>query len=223
VRGAHGEKKAKDEKSMSMLDLAAFHATTLCRDPYDFLVVPQFVRGAARAAVNADFPRVGLPGSFPLSVVRYGPTFGALINELRGDAVREAFERKFAIDLSGRPTMFTVRSQCAERDGQIHTDSATKIITVLIYMNPTWEEAGGRLRILRSAADLDDFVAEVPPEEGTLLCFRRSEKSWHGHKPFNGPRRAIQMNWVTSQKVLRYESTRHRISATVKRIFSLAG
>ena len=99
---------------------------------------------------------------------------------------------------------------------------ASKIITILIYMNPGWEGAGGRLRLLRSGADLDDFVVEVPPEDGTLICFRRSDNSWHGHKPFNGPRRAIQMNWVNSQKVLRYETTRHRVSAVLKKILRRA-
>ena len=86
-------------------------------------------------------------------------------------------------------------------------------------MNPKWEESGGRLRLLRSGTDLEDFILEVPPEEGTLLCFRRSENSWHGHKPFVGPRRVIQMNWVTSQKVLRYENRRHRLSAVLKKIW----
>ncbi len=203
---------------MSMLELATFRATKLCRDPFDFLVVPGFVKAEARAAINADFPRVDLPGSFPLSGLPYGPAFAALIDELRGEVVRESFESKFGIDLSGRPIMFTVRSRCSEKDGQIHTDSASKIITILIYMNPGWEGAGGRLRLLRSGTDLDDFVVEVPPEDGTLICFRRSDNSWHGHKPFNGPRRAIQMNWVNSQKVLRYETTRHRISSLLKRM-----
>jgi hypothetical protein len=207
---------------MSMLDLAAFHATELCRDPFDFLVVPGFVKAEAQDAINTDFPQLNMPGSVPLSGLRYGPAFGALIDELRGKAVRDAFERKFGIDLSGRPTMFTVRSRCWERDGRIHTDSESKIITVLIYMNPRWEESSGRLRLLRSGTDLDDFVVEVPPEAGTLLCFRRSDNSWHGHKPFIGPRRAIQMNWVSSQKVVRYEQTRHRISAVLKKILRRA-
>jgi SM-20-related protein len=203
---------------MLMLDLAAFNATELCREPFDFLVVPGFLKTEARAPINADFPRVDQPGSFPLSGLRYGPAFAALIDELRGESVQKAFEKKFGIDLRGRPTMFTVRSRCWEKDGQIHTDSASKVITVLIYMNPKWEESGGRLRLLHSGTDLDDFVVEVPPEEGTLIAFRRSDNSWHGHKPFTGPRRVIQMNWVISQKVLRYETTRHRISAVVKKI-----
>jgi len=207
---------------MSMLDLEAFRGTELRREPFDFLVVPGFVKPEALARVNAAFPNVALPGSFPLSEVRYGHDFAALIKELCGDPVREAFEQKFAIDLSGRPVMFTVRSQCCEKDGKIHTDSETKIITILIYMNSKWEETGGRLRLLRSGTDLDDFVMEVPPDEGTLLCFRRSNNSWHGHKPFVGKRRAIQMNYVLSQKVVNYEQRRHRVSAVLKKLLRRA-
>ena len=203
---------------MSLLDLATFKATQLCREPFEYLIVPRFLKAEGLARIHADYPKVDRPGSFPLSEVTYGPAFAALIDELRGDAVREAFAGKFAVDLKDRPTMFTVRGQCWEKDGNIHTDSATKIITILIYMNPTWEESGGRLRLLRSGTDLEDVILEVPPEEGTLICFRRSDNSWHGHKPFVGPRRVIQMNWVTSKKVLRYESSRHRLSAVFKRI-----
>jgi hypothetical protein len=207
---------------MSLLDLARFDAAKLCKDPFEYLVLPGFLTPEARIKVNADFPQVDQPGSFPLKEVRYGPSFAALIEELRGDAVRASFERKFGIALAGRPTMFTVRGHCWEKDGNIHTDSATKLITVLLYMNPQWEESGGRLRLLRSGTDLDDVVVEVPPDEGTLICFKRSDNSWHGHKPFIGPRRVIQMNWVTSQKVLRYETRRHRFSAVVKKLLRRA-
>ena len=75
--------------------------------------------------------------------------------------------------------------------------------------------------MLRSATDLEDVVAEVPPLEGTLLAFRRSDNSFHGHKSFVGPRRVIQLNWVTSQGVLWRETLRHRLSALVKRQFAL--
>lgn len=213
------EEGGKDGKGMSMLDLAAFKAKELSRDPFDFVVLPGFLKPEARTAVNVDFPRVDRPGSFPLDRVRYGPAFAALIDELRGAPWQAAVEEKFGIDLRGRPTMFTVRGRCWEKDGYIHTDSQTKLITVLIYMNSKWEEPGGCLRLLRSSVDLDDFVAEVPPEEGVLICFRRSDNSWHGHKPFLGERRVIQMNWVVSRKVLLYETGRHRFSALAKRLF----
>jgi SM-20-related protein len=203
---------------MPLINLPKFQASQLCREPFDYLVVPGFLNSAATAAINADFPPINRPGSFPLYDLKYGPSFAAFVEEMRGVAVRQAFEEKFGLDLGHRPTTFTVRGHCWERDGHIHTDSATKIITVLIYMNPTWEECGGRLRLLRSRSNLDDAIVEVPPEEGTLICFRRSRNSWHGHKPFVGPRRVIQMNWVTSRVISLFESRRHQISAVCKKI-----
>jgi hypothetical protein len=203
---------------MPALDLEAFRAAPLQQEPFPYLVLPGFVRLEARAAINADYPAVDKPGSFPLSEVTYGPAFARLIDELTGPEVRAAFEEKFGIDLTDRPTMLTVRGRCGDRDGNIHTDSVTKIITVLVYMNPVWEDSGGRLRLLRSPDDLDDVIVEVPPEEGTLVTFKRSNNSYHGHKPFIGPRRVIQLNWVTRQRVLLFESSRHRVSAFFKRI-----
>jgi SM-20-related protein len=50
------------------------------------------------------------------------------------------------------------------------------------------------------------------------LAFRRSNNSWHGHKPFSGPRRVIQFNWVTSGAVVRREQNRHRLSAWMKKL-----
>ena len=203
---------------LSMLDLERFRATPLTREPFDFLIVPEFVKTEARTAVDKDYPEVARPGSFPLREVIYGPAFAKLIEEMRSDEFRQAFEEKFNVDLTNRPDMITVRGRCSEKDGKIHTDSETKIITILIYMNPAWESSGGRLRLLRSGTNLDDVIQEVPPTEGTLLAFRRSNNSWHGHKPFSGPRRAIQFNWVTSEAVVRREQARHRFSAWMKKI-----
>ena len=206
---------------MERLDFTAFRATPLTREPFPFLIVPQFVRAATRAVVNADYPTIDSPGSFPVSGLTYGPGFQGLLDDLRGPEFRSICEEKFGIDLSGRASMITVRGRCGTRDGNIHTDAVTKILTVLIYMNPTWEQAGGCLRLLRSPHDLDDVLVEIPPTEGTLLVFRRSDNSWHGHKPFVGPRRVIQFNWVTTQGVERREVIRHRISAWMKKTLGL--
>jgi SM-20-related protein len=131
------------------------------------------------------------------------------------DAFREAFEEKFGVELAGRPTTTTVRGQCGRGDGKIHTDSLSKIITVLIYMNPTWEKPGGRLRLLRSGNDLNDLIVQVPPVEGTLVAFKRAANSWHGHEPFVGERRVIQFNWVTSEGNRQITMLRHRASASL--------
>lgn len=203
---------------MSAIDLDGFGAATLCRDPYHHVIVPGFLKTDAIAAIDADYPKLEKPGSFALGGLAFGPAFGALVEELHGAALRDAFARKFSVDLDRRPSMITVRGRCQARDGRIHTDTESKIITVLIYMNSDWDAAGGRLRILRSADDLDDFAAEVPPDAGTLLAFRRSENSWHGHPTFVGVRRVIQLNWVRDEAVVRREQGRHKLSAWLKKL-----
>jgi SM-20-related protein len=203
---------------MSLLDLDALAAAPLVRDPYDYLVLRNFVRPEAADAIGADYPTVTKAGSFALNDVDVHGVFADLIDELDGEGFRAAIEAKFDLDLAALPTTFTVRGVCGPNDGQIHTDSKTKIITVLLYLNPSWAEDGGRLRVLRNGEDLDAVAAEVPPDFGALLVFRRSENSWHGHKPFNGPRRVVQMNWVTSQRVAGWQMFRHRLSAAVKRL-----
>ncbi len=207
---------------MQVLDLAAFRDTPLIREPFDHLILPGFVRPEACAAINADYPAIDEPGSFPLGQVSFGPGFRTLIAALEGPEMRSAFAEKFGMDLHGRPTTITVRGRCGQRDGSIHTDSLSKLITVLIYMNPAWEVTGGRLRLLRSGDDLDAAIAEVPPVEGTLVTFRRSDNSWHGHKPFVGPRRVIQLNWVTGAGAVRLTGLRHTLSALAKRTFAVS-
>jgi SM-20-related protein len=207
---------------MYALDLAAFSATALVRQPFEYLIVPGFIRPEARAAINADFPRIETPGSFPASELTFGPAFRSLIEALQDPEVRWAFAEKFQIDLNNRPTMITVRGRCGTRDGHIHTDTVSKIITALIYMNSRWEQPGGRLRLLRSARNIDDVIVEIPPMEGTLVAFRRSDNSFHGHKPFIGGRRVIQLNWVTGRGIEFRELFKHRASAWLKRLLALS-
>ena len=138
---------------------------------------------------------------------------------MASDEFRAAFAEKFNVDLTGRPYTITVRGRCGPRDGRIHTDARSKILTLLIYMDPGMGTCGGRLRLLKSDAGLDDPIMEVPPAAGTLLAFKRSDNSWHGHKPFDGERRVIQFNWVTSEGDRRIAMLRHHLSAAVKRLF----
>jgi len=203
------------------LGIDKFRATALVRQPFEHLIVPQFISARALAEINGDYPSIPSSGSFPVDQVVYGPAFQNLLVELNGDAFREAFEEKFGIDLSGRPTITTVRGRCGPADGKIHTDSITKIITVLIYMNQSWDQPGGRLRLLRSSHDLNDIIVEVPPIAGTLLAFRRSNNSWHGHEPFVGERRVIQFNWLTSQGNRQIAMLRHHTSASFKRLLQM--
>ena len=203
---------------MTVLDLDAFRATPLAREPYEHLIVPGFVRAAMAEVVVRDFPAIAKPGLFPLSALESRGAFAQLIEELDSDDFEHAMEQKFGVPISGKPKLFTIRGRCHPKDGGIHTDSTTKIVTILLYLNPAWEADGGRLRVLRSPTDINDFAAEVPPLAGTLLAFRHSERSYHGHEPFSGERRAIQVNWITDVATRNREEARHRWSARLKSI-----
>jgi SM-20-related protein len=203
---------------LTYCNFEALERTPLQRDPFQFLVVPDFIKAEKFASVVADYPAVPGPGSHPPAELDIHGRFEELMSELLGPEFRAAIERKFELDLSGRATMYTVRGFVREKDGSIHTDSASKIITVLLYMNERWQEDAGRLRLLRGPDNLDDYVAEVPPYGGTLLVFRRADNSWHGHKPISGPRRAIQLNWVTGQDVVDSEQRRHQLSTKFKKL-----
>lgn len=203
---------------MGLLKFDALAKTPLTTDPYDYVVVEDFLDPAAQESILAGFPHMPDAGSFPLSELAVGPGLQALFYALDGPSFRQAIEAKFGVDLTGRATMFTLRGRCDARDGRIHTDSKKKIITVLLYLNADWRESGGRLRVLRSGEDLNAVAAEVPPAFGTLLAFRRSDHSWHGHETYVGPRKVIQMNWVVSEKAAAWEQLRHRISAAAKRL-----
>jgi SM-20-related protein len=190
----------------TLFDLAAFDQTPLARDPFDHLVVPAFLRADALAALNRDFPPIDSPSNFTPERLTYGPAFAALIEALRGRAFAQHIERKFDLDLSGCATTIGIRRFCEATDGNIHTDHKSKLITVLLYFNPEWSHPGGRLRMLRSATDLEDYAAEVVPAGGTLLAFRRTDNSFHGHKPFVGERRMLQLSYTRGGDAARFIS-----------------
>ncbi len=201
-----------------MLNLAALKHASVHVNPFPFVAVPNFIDDNALELIEKDYPAVSQPGSFPLETLRFGPAFARFMAELRQPAFRDIMGEKLGIDLRRRPATITVRGRARERDGQIHLDSKSKLVTVLIYMNGKWEADGGRLRLLKSPSNLDDMVMEVPPARGTLLAFLNTENAWHGHKPFEGERRVIQLNWVRDRWVVWREKARHSLSAAVKKL-----
>lgn len=199
-----------------MIDYERFRSAPLVREPFEHVVVGGFLRSDSLPGIVSSFPSIRRGGSFPVSELSSGEDFSRLIDELREPELRRAVEEKFGIELTGRPTLITVRGQARKKDGRIHTDTATKIITVLMYLNPGWSDAGGHLRLLRSSTSLEDYVADVAPEAGTAVFFRCAGNAWHGHTPFVGERRAVQLNWVRDGAVVAREERRHRFSARLK-------
>jgi hypothetical protein len=208
----------QSEPVPQLIDIEKFRATKLANDPYDYVIVPGFIRTQAFEPILKDYPAIKERGSFALSTLTYGPVFAQLLDELKGDAFRDAVAEKFSISLDGTPNMITVRGACGRKDGSIHTDTESKILSLLLYMNPSWETDGGRLRLLRSK-NIDDVATEVPPVAGTLLIFRRCDHSWHGHKPFIGPRKVVQLNWITDAKFAERNDARHRWSSFFKKLW----
>ncbi len=203
---------------MAHLNLAKLLEAKVETSPYQYTVVSGFLSAQSISKVNATYPDIKAGGSFPIESLDAGMTIKEVIDELDSPQFQKAIEQKFNVDLTDKPKMYSLRGYTRAKDGQIHTDSKDKIITVLLYLNENWQQPGGRLRILKNGHDVDAFVAEVAPDNGTLLVFKRSDTSWHGHHPFDGPRRSLQMNWMTSEGSRGWHKIRHKISAAVKKL-----
>jgi SM-20-related protein len=214
LQGPNGAAVQTNLRPMLRHDLLA--EVEVAKHPFEYFTIPRFLTEDCLDAVHHDFPIINQGGSFPLSALRYGAAFKQLTDELLGDRLRQLLARKFELDLTGRPATLTVRGCTRMKDGQIHIDSQSKLITVLLYLNRDWNAAGGRLRLLRNSHDIDDIIAEVPPENGALLAFRCRPNAWHGHQPFDGPRRSIQLNYVISDSASRWSNIRHSLSAMLK-------
>ena len=209
----------KKTNSRSLLQLDKLLQTPKKHEPFEYLIVNKFINPAAFEKIHQDFPRVAKGGSWPVDGLELKPAFAELIAELESPELRQAVETKFALNLSDKPTMITVRGQGRSKDGGIHTDSIDKIITLLLYVNQDWPHAGGRLRLLRNGSDINDYADEIEPIQGNLLIFRRSDSSWHGHLPAEAQRLSLQMNWMIDQESRDHEINRHHRSAWLKRFF----
>ncbi len=206
---------------MIELDYAALRTAPVGIDPFPHLLVPDFVPHDSLRRIVADLPPIAQRGSFPVEALRLGPAARALMAEMQGPRLRQAIAARFALDLDDAPTMLTLRGRTNERDGHIHVDSTAKRVTVLLYLNPDlggFADHQGCLRLLRGPHDLEDYVVEVPPVNGTLLVFPNGADAWHGHKVFAGRRYSIQLNYMTTDEKARSELRRHRLSAFVKRL-----
>ncbi|MCB1699273.1 MAG: 2OG-Fe(II) oxygenase [Pseudomonadales bacterium] len=194
-----------------MLNLQALREAELHTDPFDFMAVPNFLDSGVLARVNADYPAIETAANHSLDNLQYGPAFEMLMDELRAPAFATILGERFNMDLVSLPTTVTVRKFCERTDGNIHTDHKSKVITVLVYFNESWDHKDGQLRMLRSKNDIEDYAAQVAPLGGTLLAFRRTDHSWHGHTRFVGERRMVQLNYldesplaVAAQRISRF-------------------
>ncbi len=97
--------------TVQTINIEALRAAKLAQEPYPYLIVPGFVRPEAIEAIEADYPKVELPGSFPLPTLSYGKNFKQMMDDISGPEMTSAIAEKFGVDLEGRPTMITVRGR----------------------------------------------------------------------------------------------------------------
>ena len=165
-----------------------------------------------------DFPDIDSGGSFPSDNLKEGD-IKKLVEELEGDEFKAILENKLGVDLKDAEVITTLRGFSRFKDGKIHTDSQSKIVTVLLYLNKNWDNEIGNLRLLKKNNDLDNYIQEISSEYGNLVAFKVTDNCWHGFMPFEGKRLSIQLNYIYP-KSLNIHKIRHKLSASFKKLIS---
>jgi Rps23 Pro-64 3,4-dihydroxylase Tpa1-like proline 4-hydroxylase len=165
-----------------------------------------------------DFPDINSGGSFPSDNLKEGD-IKKLVEELEGDEFKAILENKLGVNLKDAEVITTLRGFSRFKDGKIHTDSQSKIVTVLLYLNKNWDNEIGNLRLLKKNNDLDNYIQEISSEYGNLVAFKVTNNCWHGFMPFEGKRLSIQLNYIYP-KSLNMHKIRHKLSASFKKLIS---
>jgi hypothetical protein len=196
--------------------------TMVQQDPFPFMVAHGQLPDDARGDLERDFPRYASAGFFPYDPGECGPSVNALINDMTSPAFARAIGQRLGIDnLDQFPTLVTLCRLLNKRHGTIHTDSKSKVATALIYLNPQWPDTSdGCLRFLHKIDDIDSTVTpELAPLYGEFAVFKRCENSFHGHLPYEGERRVIQVAWLTSEEEKLRKTKRGKFSRAFKKLF----
>jgi hypothetical protein len=206
--------------ALSTINVDAVRQAHLSREPYDWFLGSGILKQDAIADLKRDFPDITKPGYLTVEEVQLKGRFKTLIEELESDEFSRELSKKFGLDLTSYPRLTTIMKRSQPKYGAIHTDGPSKVMTLLVYMNDEWQADGaGRLRVLYNDKDFEPYAAEVPPTIGTVFAFLRSDKSWHGHQPFSGERKVVQVAWVKDADELARKKKRNRVAQFFKGIF----
>jgi len=187
--------------------------------PFPLLIATDVLDRDAEAMIGQDFPRYRGAGFFPYAQSDCGPAMNALVAELTSPTFSDRIGDLLGIDrLSQYPVLVTICRALNLRHGTIHTDSQSKVASALVYLNPGWAAShAGCLRFLSGGNDIEALVApEIKPVYGTLTAFRRTDNSFHGHLPYEGERRVIQVAWLTDAAAVSRKTRRGRFSRAIK-------
>jgi hypothetical protein len=188
--------------------------------PFPLLIARDVLDPVSMAPLDTGFPRYAGAGYFPHDTGDCGEAVNALVAELTSPAFADDLGARLGIErMSQYPPLVTICRSLNLRHGSIHTDSASKVASALLYLNPAWpaNEHAGCLRFLTAANDIDALlVPEIPPVFGTLTAFKRTDCSFHGHLPFEGERHVIQVAWLVDEAARDRKTRRGRFSRFIK-------
>jgi len=201
----------------SVLNLDALNAASVKAEPYPYFAVERSISAEAVTDIIRDFPKINDGGSYNLDDVTIGPQFQQLLDSIDSKEFRKILCEKVDVDVMDLPMLMTLRGHSRKKDGRIHSDSKSKVLTILIYLNESWPASTGKLRILRDKNDMENFVEEIDPGPGNLLAFKVTDNGWHGYPSFEGKRQSIQINFLTSEGAASKHKFFHNLSARFKK------
>ena len=201
-----------------MLNFELIKKAEINTEFYPFFTIRDvFLNKEDHKKIATDFPNINKGGSFPSNSVSYGDSIQSLIDCLEGDQMRSILENKFQVDLKDKPVVSTFRGYSRIKDGKIHSDSKTKIITVLLYLNENWDASSGLLRLLKEKDNIDSYITEIPASMGSMVAFKVTNNCWHGFIPFEGKRCSIQLNYLYKEALSQHK-IRHKLSSFFKKL-----
>ncbi|GGC83933.1 2OG-Fe(II) oxygenase [Chelatococcus reniformis] len=206
--------------ALTLINPAAIRTAAQSNEPYDYFLGENLLKSEAIDDLRRDFPNIDKPGYLTVDEVQLKGTFKTLIDELESDELTRVISEKWGQDLTTFPRLTTIMKKSQPKYGAIHTDGPSKVMTMLVYMNDAWNAGdGGRLRVLYDGQNFEPYKVEVPPVMGTVFGFLRADNSWHGHRPFVGERRVVQIAWIRDADELERKKRRNSFAQRLKGIF----
>jgi SM-20-related protein len=206
--------------TLTLVNVEAVRNAAKSSTPYDYFLGSGLLKEEAIPELKRDFPAIEKPGYLTVDEVQLKGRFKTLVEELESPEFTEEISRKWGKDMHPFPRLTTIMKRSQPKYGAIHTDGPSKVMTMLVYMNDEWgEDTGGRLRVLYDGEHFEPYAVEVPPTMGTVFGFLRADNSWHGHRPFAGERKVIQIAWVRDEKELARKKSRNRTAQFFKGLF----
>src|SRR3954452_6256694 len=206
--------------ALSLVNVEAVRNAPISHEPYDYFLGAGILKEEAVPELKRDFPDIQKPGYLTVDEVGLKGRFKTLIEELESPEFTEQISKKRGRERPPYRRLTTIMKRSQPKSGAIHTDGPSKVMTMLVYMNDDWgTDSAGRLRVLFDGQNFEPYKVEVPPIMGTVFAFLRSDNSWHGHTPFAGERKVVQIAWIKDADELARKQKRNKAAQFFKGIF----